>query len=55
MDDLIIKSPLVLAVEEPLEFIKKTIRLGFESLRRRHLTPEGQITTDYQFLPNPGL
>jgi len=30
IDDLIIRSPLVLAVEETLEFIKKNIRLGFE-------------------------
>ncbi len=30
IDDLMIRSPLILAVDEALDFIKKNIRLGFE-------------------------
>jgi ATP-dependent DNA helicase RecG len=30
IDDLLIRSPLIMAVEETLDFIKKNIRLGFE-------------------------
>jgi len=30
IDDLMIRSPLILAVDEAMEFIKKNIRLGFE-------------------------
>lgn len=30
IDDLMIRSPLILAVEEAIDFIKKNIRLGFE-------------------------
>ena len=30
IDDIVIRSPLILAVDEAIEFIKKNIRLGFE-------------------------